>query len=94
MIRWDGQQSIGEVGVQLQSDATHSIVCRFVDDGEGTIPSALIVQLRDVLAGFNTLGFLNVSLIVSRTHLELIDLNGEMLTFSIISAKATIGRID
>lgn len=88
VIRWQGQQSIGKVGVQLQGDG-YSIICRFVDDGEGIIPSVLIVQLRDALAGFNSLGLLNVSLAVSRTHLELIDLNGEMLTFSIISAKAS-----
>ena len=94
VVRWQGLQSIGEVGVQLQGDAVNSILCRFSDDGEGIIPSALIVQLRDAISGLIPSDFTNVSLVISRTHLELIDLKGETVTFSISSAKAAVGRLD
>jgi len=94
VIRWQGLQGIGEVGVELQGDAINSILCRFADDGEGIIPSALIVQLHDAISDLLPPDFPNVSLAVSRTHLELVDLNGETVTFSISSAKAAVGRVD
>lgn len=51
---WDGNKGVGEVSVSLSgSDFSNvnSIECRFVDDGSGSVPSSLLVQLRDSLSG-------------------------------------------
>lgn len=94
LVRWQGLQGIGAVEVQLQGGATNSIRCRFIDDGEGIIPSALIVQLRDAISDPIPLGFPNGSLAVSRMHIELIDLEGEPVTLSVISTKAAVTQIE
>ncbi len=52
ILRWLGNDGVGEIGVTLTGHSTEpvQIVCRFADDGEGTIPSDLLTQLRNIVA--------------------------------------------
>ena len=52
MLRWEGNNGVGEINVMLVGNRATSgeivfIHCRFADDGEAIIPSNLLVQLRD-----------------------------------------------
>jgi hypothetical protein len=83
-LAWSGNNGVGEVEVELSgtnflsfdSSTLFQVLCRFSDDGEGVIPSALLTQLRDSLTG----GFLPIpttpSLSVLRQEYTLFDLPG------------------
>jgi len=52
ILRWLGNNGVGEIYINLQggeSDNSYSISCRAADDGELTIPSELLVQLRNIV---------------------------------------------
>lgn len=58
-LEWSGNDGIGTVDVSISGatfNAVYSIDCRFVDDGSASVPSALLVQLRDSLGN----GFLDI----------------------------------
>ncbi len=51
-LLWNGNNGVGEVEVLLDgigSAAVYRIWCRFIDDGNAEIPSALLAQVRDGL---------------------------------------------
>ncbi len=53
ILRWKGNRGVGEINVALQgggAENSHSILCRFADDGKGVIPAKLLAKLQDVVA--------------------------------------------
>jgi len=59
LLKWQGQHGVGEVIVSLSSatlSKIYSINCRFVDDGTGEIPAALLNELKSKLATTNSGG--------------------------------------
>lgn len=99
VLRWPGNNGVGEVGVMLVYGTAanpDAVVCRFADDGEGTIPSDLLTELRSAVehdwsqgsvpglgqAGF---GLPRLSMTVSRTRSNVKPINpGEAVSFSVI----------
>jgi hypothetical protein len=62
VLEWSGNNGIGTVDASISGSSLskiYSIDCRFVDDGSASVPTALLVQLRDNLSdgGFGIPGF-------------------------------------
>lgn len=59
VLRWLGRNGVGELLVTISATngtlaEPMDVTCRFVDDGHGVVPSALLVQLRDAIAAAGT----------------------------------------
>ncbi|MGR9052497.1 MAG: hypothetical protein ACU84J_07605 [Gammaproteobacteria bacterium] len=98
-FRWQGHDGVGEINISLAASFASDtisprIVCRFADDGEGTIPAGLLAQLKAAISAHSPSNA-NANLSVWRANIEIVDiLDEDTASFALLNTLSANVKVE